>query len=274
MQSQEEKWLLEEKYDGVESFAFHADLEKLKAGTPLAYLIGSIPFLDCTIYLDSHPLIPRSETEFWTEKAIEAINKYTHTGDHTDTSHNNKVPRSDLGSSPGRTSGKVKVLDLCAGSGAIGTAVAKALPEALVTFGEIDTSHYSTINRTIETNDVRAQTTVIISDLFENINNVFDFILTNPPYIDPAIDRAEASVKMHEPHLALYGGIDGMECIAHIIAAAPQYLSANGQLWIEHEPEQVAAIATCAAENQLHAVTCNDQYDTPRYSVLTHSVAE
>ena len=55
MKNQEEKWLLEEKFIGIESEAFNADLALLRNGTPLAYLIGSIPFLESTIYLDSHP---------------------------------------------------------------------------------------------------------------------------------------------------------------------------------------------------------------------------
>jgi len=71
--NQEEQWLLTEKFNNLESEAFQADLVLLHTGTPLAYLIGSIPFLDCVIHLDSHPLIPRTETEFWTEKAITSI---------------------------------------------------------------------------------------------------------------------------------------------------------------------------------------------------------
>ncbi len=60
-------WLLQEKYGGEKSEAFFADCKRLALGEPLGYLIGHTPFLDCTIYLDSKPLIPRAETEFWTE---------------------------------------------------------------------------------------------------------------------------------------------------------------------------------------------------------------
>jgi methylase of polypeptide subunit release factors len=59
-----------------------------------------------------------------------------------------------------------------------------------------------------------------------------------------------------------------MEIIAQIIAAAPQHLTPTGQLWIEHEPAQVAAIATLAHEHGFTCVTHPDQYATPRYSVL------
>ena len=68
--SQDIEWLLKEKYLGQESDAFFADVKRMVLGEPLGYLIGHVPFLDTTIYLDSKPLIPRPETEFWTQKVI------------------------------------------------------------------------------------------------------------------------------------------------------------------------------------------------------------
>lgn len=233
--NQEERWLLNEKHKGIESEAFRADLERLRSGEPLAYVIGHVPFLGCDIYLDSHPLIPRPETEYWVKKAIDEIKK----------------------------SATPKVLDLCAGSGCIGVAVLKHCPDAAVTFAEIDPSHIPTIERNISTS-----ATVIQSDLFENVSGKFDFILSNPPYIDPAVDRAEESVKENEPHLALYGGRDGMELINRIILKAPDFLNENGQLWIEHEPEQSEAVRQAAESVGFKVVTHPDQYAALRFSVL------
>ncbi len=250
--NQEEQWLLEEKYNGEKCAAFFTDLELLKSGMPLAYLIGSIPFLNCTIYLDSHPLIPRPETEFWTEKVIQKI-----------------LPSKWRGQTP-----PFRVLDLCAGSGAIGVAIAKEIPEAQVDFAEIDSSHLSTISKNIKHNLTeypdQLKYSVIESNLFENIpkGTQYNFIVTNPPYIDPDIDRAEPSVKRYEPHLALYGGTNGMECIEKIIIQAPHYLTKKGQLWIEHEPEQATAIAALAKRNHFSYVTHKDQYNKERYSIL------
>ena len=240
--NQEEKWLLTEKHNGVESEAFQADLERLRTGEPLAYLIGYIPFLGCQIYLDSRPLIPRPETEYWVDKAIASI-------------------RLD--------SKEARVLDLCAGSGCIGVAVAKAVPEARVTFTEIDSAHLPTIKKNITENlsdNERFQ--IIQSDLFEKVEGQYDFILSNPPYIDPALDRTESSVKVHEPHLALYGGQSGMEIIERLIAAAPEHLAPGGQIWIEHEPEQVEEVKKCAEAGGFRAVAHLDQYIIERYTVL------
>lgn len=249
---QEESWLLKEKYGGLESKAFQADIERLKAGEPLAYLIGHIPFLDCEIDLDSRPLIPRAETEYWVEKAISTIK------DHISSS---------------QTRRNVRVLDLCAGSGCIGVAVAKNVPDTRVTFAEIDPTHLPTIEKNLQGNlpdysNRMEYFSVVESDLFKNVEDNFDFILTNPPYIDPTLDRTEDSVKGHEPHLALYGGKNGFAIINAILASASTYLREGGQLWIEHEPEQVGTLHSLAKQNNFSVVTNKDQYDVERYSVL------
>lgn len=247
--NQEETWLLEEKYKGTESEAFRADCERLKNGEPLAYIIGYIPFLNCQIFLDSRPLIPRPETEFWVNQAISKIN-------------DTEAPR---------------VLDLCAGSGAIGIAVAKACEAACVDFVEIDPVHHMSIHRNLEENVPHkiTQNKVFVSDLYENIpDKTYHFILSNPPYIDKAAETVAESVALHEPHLALFGGKDGMEIIERVISGAKASLSPHGQLWIEHEPFQSAAIQKLASANGFSCQTQKDQYHTERYSILTTNVAE
>ena len=71
----DEQWLLEEKYAGVETKEFEVDKARLAGGEPVAYLIGFQPFLGLKIYLDSRPLIPRPETEWWTEQLLEEIER-------------------------------------------------------------------------------------------------------------------------------------------------------------------------------------------------------
>ncbi len=241
-------WLLREKYHGEKSPAFFADCARLEVGEPLAYIIGSIPFLNCLIYLDSKPLIPRPETEFWTEKAITTMQGQSLT-----------------------------VLDLCAGSGAIGVAVAKAIPTAQITFAEIDSAHLPIIRKNIEVNlpqtDQKTHT-VVQSDLFTNVSGTFDYILTNPPYIDIAAGTVDPSVERHEPHLALFGGVDGMEVIVKILQQAKDRLTPAGELWIEHEPFQAGALTPLAAVHGYDCTNHVDQYGTVRYSILTKAVAK
>ncbi len=237
--------LLDEKYNGEKTAGFFADVARLEAGEPLAYVIGHIPFLSTTIHLDSHPLIPRPETEFWVEKAIEAIKSATP-----------KAPR---------------ILDLCAGSGCIGVAVAKAIPEAHITFAELEPTHLPTIQKNLDINGIEPERSHILqSDLFMNVSGTFDFILSNPPYIDATLDRTEPSVRNFEPAVALYGGEAGFEIIEQILSGARASLAPDsGQLWLEHEPEQALQLEQSTKTHGLSVTTHTDQYNVPRYSIIT-----
>lgn len=235
--NQELQWLLHDKYNGIETPEFQADIKRLQSGIPLAYIIGWVSFCGVKIYLDSHPLIPRPETEYWVHLAIEKIK-------------NIKNP---------------KVLDLCTGSGCIGVSVLKAIPDAVVDFVEIDESHHATILKNIHENKIDEKRTQIFSgSLFENITDQYDVILTNPPYIDPALsDRIGESVLEHEPEIALFGGNGGMELIQEILAQVPHFLKLDGMLYIEHEPEQVDKIT----ELLPGIISEKDQFGVVRYSI-------
>lgn len=245
----EQAWLLKEKYNGAESDAYRADLKRLADGEPLAYVIGHIPFLDATVSLTSRPLIPRTETEYWVERAIEELKS---------------------------TKREMRILDLCAGSGCIGVSVLKALPMARVDFCEINGRHHPTIAKNILDNGTDSSRTHIYGgDLFSDIpaDAQYDMILSNPPYIDPARSKyTEESVLTHEPHEALFGGVRGIELIERILIEAPAYLISSGILYIEHEPEQRDEIHRIGAT--LPYVSCttqSDQYGIARYTRLVRT---
>lgn len=240
----EENWLLKEKYHGMQTSEFENDCLRLSSGVPLAYLIGYIPFLNCKIWLDSKPLIPRPETEFWAEKVLAEIKAF-----------DNK-------------SESVKILDLCAGSGCIGIAIAKNSPQTTVDFIELDKHQDTIIKNCLENNITSERFRVFQGDLFSPLSDEkYDFILSNPPYIDKNLNRVDNSVKENEPALALYGGNEGMEIIAKIINEAPKFLVKDGQLWVEHEPEQIETINNLA-KNKFHTINHLDQYQVQRFSQL------
>ncbi len=242
--TQDEEWLLKEKYHGEKSEGFFADCARLHTGEPLAYLIGFVPFLNTTIALTSHPLIPRVETEFWVEKAITEMQEG---GEKT-----------------------LHVLDLCAGSGCVGVAILHALPMARVDFGEIAMRHHSTIRENLTKNAIdSSRSSIYGSSLFDEITGEYDYILSNPPYIDKVLGRVAPEVDTHEPALALYGGKDGMSLIEAIIIKAPEHLTPTGVLYIEHEPEQVSAIHAFARMAGLLPTTYPDQYGVLRYTRFT-----
>ena len=239
--TQEEEWLLRDKYDGHPAEGFMRDVERLKDGEPLPYVIGWVNYFHAKIYLDSHPLIPRTETEFWMEKAIAEIRS--------------------------RGSGPVRVLDLCAGSGCIGLAVLVNVPNALVDLIEIDEAHHPTIQKNLGANGIGPErASVLGGDLFEGASGSYDFILSNPPYIDPALDRLEPSVRKYEPRKSLYGGVHGTELIFRILRDVRQFLVDDGVLYIEHEPEQAAAIRAVCAMYAFDAETMHDQYGKDRFT--------
>lgn len=242
----EETWLLKEKYRGEKTEEFFADCAKLRQGKPLAYLIGHIPFLNATISLDSHPLIPRPETEYWVEKAILEIQ------------NNDAKP--------------LRVLDLCAGSGCVGIAVLQAVPYTHVDFVEIDEAHHGTIQKNIVINGIsQARARIFGGSLFEQVSGMYAYILSNPPYIDKTLNRVDLTVTNHEPSLALYGGTEGRELLDMIISRVSTFLSQNGVLYLEHEPEQVQAIHTNACTHGLLATTYTDQFNVARYTRITRA---
>lgn len=256
--NKEAQWLLRDKYNGILEPQFEADfnndLLRLQNGEPLAYVIGWVPFLGAKIYLDSLPLIPRAETEYWVANAIDQINKQIK-------EYIKKYGKENI-----------KVLDLCAGSGCIGVAVLKNIEGVQVDFVEIDTAHHETIKKNILENGIDLNRTKIFGgNLFDNLNAneldscKYDFILTNPPYIDPQyINDVQDGVLKNEPHLALFGGHDGMQIVREILQNAQKFLNQNGVLCIEHEPYQAAEI-----QNILPGIEpLPDQFGVIRYSVF------
>ncbi len=238
--NQETKWLLNDKYNGIETDAFYDDVKRLESGEPLAYIIGWQPFCGTKIYLDSHPLIPRPETEYWVKLVTDEIKEKKN----------------------------VKVLDLCAGSGCIGIAILKNIPNSTVDFVEIDESHHATILKNVRENKINENRVKIVGgSLFENVPDQYDIIVTNPPYIDPQLsDRIGESVLEYEPKNALFGGNAGMGLITKILAQIPRFLRSGGILYIEHEPEQVQKI-----QELLPGIKSQkDQFGVARFSVYKY----
>ncbi|MDO8523954.1 MAG: HemK/PrmC family methyltransferase [bacterium] len=247
--------LLHEKYEGVETAQYETDKDRLAEGEPVDYVVGWKPFLDCKIFLDSRPLIPRSETEYWVEKAILEIRRE-------------------------RGSAALACLDLFAGSGAIGVAVLKHLPNARIDFGEIDAAHFPTILKNIRenlptpdlrqadgVNEMRART--IKTDVWSAIAGTYDFVFANPPYLSEARrKRIQKSVLAYEPASALFARENGLELIRKTIQGAAEYLRKDGAMYLEHEPEQAEAVIALAVSNRLSAKNRTDQFGVLRYSVL------
>ncbi|MEK7604681.1 MAG: HemK/PrmC family methyltransferase [Patescibacteria group bacterium] len=288
--TKDELWLLTEKYGGALSPAYEADRARLASGEPLAYVIGWQPFLGLKIYLDSHPLIPRPETEWWVDALLREPSRGV---------PEKRVPQR-VGARGGDFSAEkdaallegtldeapLKFLDLCAGSGAIGCAALK-LTDADIYFGEIDPAHQATIEKNVRENDLDASRAHIkIGDLFEPFGDMrFDIIACNPPYI-PTERVLEKSVADYEPALALRSGNDGLDLIRRIATELRQHLTPAGVAWIECDSAHAAAPtprgggapitsvgAACALFTSagFSATIRTDQYKVPRVIVVSFS---
>lgn len=239
--TRDEQWVLTEKYAGIETPEFEADKRRLALGEPVAYVIGYQPFLGLKIYLDSKPLIPRPETEWWTEQLLEKINP------------------------------DVTVLDVCAGSGAIGCAALARLPRAKVYFGELNPAHESTIRKNIRENHLdESRADIRIGDLFAPFGDMaFDVIAANPPYI-PEERTLEPSVSAFEPYEALFAGRDGLSVMRRIAAELPQRLTPAGVAWLECDSAHAEAAQELFAASGMQSEIANDQYGKPRLIRIRH----
>ncbi len=232
---------------------------------PEAYTIGWVPFLGLEIHLDSRPLIPRVETEWWTEKLLSETAE--------------RISAVRLGQaawSAAEISSAVepsRFLDLCAGSGAIGCAALKYLPTAEVWFGEIDPAHGASIRKNIEVNgfdDSRAH--VAIGDLFAPFGEEqFDVIACNPPYV-PSGRVLPSEVADYEPVLALFSGADGLDLIRRIAALLPAHLAPGGIAWVECDAPNAEAAGAAFGVPGFRAELMHDQYDRPRVVVARAAV--
>ncbi len=299
----DEEWLLKEKYDGeLGAPGFAADCARLEAGEPLAYVIGWQPFLGLQIWLDSKPLIPRPETEYWVEKLLEKVERSE--SEYAETSAAERSRESASGWPPedtggagmvGRSDGRraergrarrhaealtrfphalireapIRFLDLCAGSGAIGCVALAWLPNARVYFGELDPAHETTIRKNIRENGLDgSRADVRIGDLFAPFGALtFDVIAANPPYI-PAGRALDASVAEHEPHAALFAVNDGLALIRRIASELPHRLNPGGVAYVECDSAHAERARALFAASGMRAQIMHDQYDVPRVIVV------
>ncbi len=231
--------LFKDKYKEHWQAEFLKDAERVRRGEPLDFVIGWMPFLKCRIDLRYTPLIPRPETEYWTEKAIKEIRKRKN----------------------------AKVLDVFSGSGAIGIAVLAHAKHAKVDFGEYIPVLVNQIKLNLRLNKISTKRyKVFNSDVFKNIRGKYDFILANPPYI-PLARKAKVhlSVVKYEKSSSLWGGRDGLYFIAKFLNGLPTHLLSGGEAWMEFDMPEKAKIERLIRRAGLRCRFAKDQYGKWRW---------
>lgn len=188
-------------------------LRERERRVPLQYLMGSCEFMGYTFEVDERVLIPRQDTECLVELAVEKI-------------------RQTL-----REQASCQVLDICTGSGCIGISVKLLCPEAEVTLSDVSEGALDVAKKNAW--NLEASVRTIESDLFENIQGSYDYILSNPPYIPSrVIEGLMPEVREFEPRIALDGTEDGLYFYRAIAEDAVGYLRPGGWLIFEIGQEQ------------------------------------
>ena len=195
-------------------------------GEPLAYIFGEWEFFGMKLTVDRSVLIPRDDTVAVTELAIKRA--------------------LFLPQNP-------RILDLCTGSGCIGLALAKKIRDARITLGDISAAALKVAKQNVLSHGLTGRVSVLQVDIHKPAApflGKFDMIVANPPYVTTAeMETLEPSVKDFEPHLALDGGADGLDCYRAILEHFTGALNPGGVICFEHGIHQEDAVSAILSEH-------------------------
>ena len=190
--------------------AMEQAVARVMLGEPLAYVLGEWEFYGLRLYVDKNVLIPRDDTCAVTDLAIR-----------------NAL---FLDQSP-------RILDLCTGSGCIGLAIASRVKDARVTLADISKEALAVAKKNVASVHFSGRVSCVQADALAPAPGFlgrFDMIVSNPPYITgPEMLDLPASVDDYEPHLALYGGEDGLDFYRSITENYKSALKPGGYLCFE-----------------------------------------
>ncbi|MEZ0210423.1 MAG: peptide chain release factor N(5)-glutamine methyltransferase [Methylophilus sp.] len=234
-------WLLAHATDAVSAqnaLGFNQLIQRRVNGEPIAYILGYREFFGLKLKVTPDTLIPRPDTETLVEAALQKIAK------------------------------PMQILDLGTGTGAIALALAKHAPDSQVT--AVDASQAALAVAEANMHGLQlANVTLLHSHWFSRLDNqVFDLIVSNPPYIESSDQHLTQGDLRFEPLSALAAGVDGLADIQHIIAEAPGYLNNGGWLIVEHGYNQAEAVQKLyQAAGFQHMQTVCDLGSNPRVTL-------
>ena len=207
---------------------------------PLQYLTGIAYFRHLEIEVGPGVLVPRPESELLVDAVL------THIENLSD-----------------RT-GEISVIDLGAGSGALALAIATEAPKSRVIAVEKSPEAIYWLKKNVAA--ISENVRVVESDVTDALPGIkCDIVIANPPYI-PDSQPLPRDVAEHEPGIALYGGVAGIEIPALFISAASRLLKSGGVLAIEHTEVQGADIASLLGKDFIEVTLHKDLTDRPRWT--------
>ena len=217
------------------AFKINHYVKKRIKGEPITKMFKKAYFYGYEFYVNKNVLSPRQDTELLVEYCEKNINK------------------------------NLKILDLCAGSGAIAISLNK-LGFKNVVASDISKKALKVAkknNKLLNTN-----VTFIKSDMFNEITEKFDVIVSNPPYIESEdVKRLDIEVKKYDPKLALDGGVDGLMFYKHIINNLNKYLNENGLVVLEIGYNQAKDVCNLLKEKGYNSFVIKDYNNLDRVIV-------
>lgn len=199
----------EDEISTINTKKYLIGIDCLKKSMPIQYITNTQEFMGFEFYVDENVLIPQPDTEILVEEVLDII----------------KIIKD-------KKKEKIQILDLCTGSGAIGISLSKNFAnDVIVTCSDISKEALKIVELNSKNNSVNIK--IIQSDIFKNIQNKFDIIVCNPPYIESDIIKTLPKEVQNEPILALNGGKDGLDFYRIIIKEAKNHLNKGGYFALE-----------------------------------------
>ena len=209
---------------------------------PVQYVLGKTSFRHIDLLVTPEVLIPRYETEVLVEVALDCAGK--------------------------TSSGVLRCLDLCCGSGAIALSIAHECEHAFVVGSDVSSNALKIARKNSNRNQLNDKVWWVCTDLCRGLNSFgFDVITCNPPYVpQKEIQSLQPEIRDYEPHLALDGGKDGLDYYRRIVKEATNCLTVGGSLILEvgdgQADEVGMLIDSCGYFECLNTVS--DLNDRPR----------
>ena len=224
-------------------------VERLLKGEPLAYVLGEWDFYGMKLTVNENVLIPQDDTCAVTELAVNQA--------------------MFLSSNP-------RILDLCTGSGCIGLAIANRVKDAKVTLADLSREAMQVAKKNITSQKLSARVSCVQVNALEEppaFLGKFDMIVSNPPYITTdEMKELPDSVAKFEPHMALHGGVDGLDFYRAITQNYKLALKPGGYRCFEFGMGQGDAVCSLLEENAFTILERTRDYNDRERAVLAQLV--
>lgn len=270
----------EKQVDKKEEKIYKQYIQELIKGKPLQYITHTQEFMGLDFYVDENVLIPQPDTEILVEETIKEIEEKIECMCKNKKVENREIRdvKNTIQCQCDKTEVKnrnniIKILDMCTGSGAIAISIAKHFKEKYMNkngrqmqeerqniqvevYGlDISEEALKIAKRNAYINGVNV--TFFESDMFEQIKKykveLFDIIVSNPPYIETNTIQTLSKEVKQEPHIALDGGEDGLYFYKIISKEASKYLKKNGSILLEIGYNQKESVTKLFEEKQEYA---------------------